>query len=109
MRLIWRLLWDRRVPIMLKMAIPMSLTYLIWPIDFLRDRLGIPVLGQIDDFIVLTLACIIFVRLAPPLIVREHREAIWGPAFRESDQVTEGEYRILNDEDGDHGSARNGS
>lgn len=106
-RLVWRLFWDQRVPLILKMAIPMSLGYLALPFDLLKDF--IPVVGRLEDFIVIAIASLIFVRLAPAQIVREHREAIWGPEFKEGDKVTEGEYRVINDDDGDHGPARNGS
>ena len=106
-RLVWRLFWDQRVPLMLKLAIPMSLGYLALPFDLVKDF--IPVVGRIEDFIIIAIASLIFVRLSPPAIVREHREAIWGPGLREGDKVTEGEYRILNDDDGDQDPARNGS
>ena len=49
--------------------------------------------------IIIALASIVFVRLAPTQIVQEHRKAIWGSHLNEGDQVTEGEYEILNDED----------
>lgn len=100
-RLVWRLFWDGRVPLLLKLAMPMSLSYLAWPLDLIRDFSGVPLVGRVDDFIILALASIIFVRLSPPQIVREHREAIWGASLNEGDKVTEGEYRVLNDDDGE--------
>ena len=106
-RLVWRLFWDQRVPLLLKLAVPMSLGYLALPFDLLKDF--IPIVGRFDDFIVIALAAMIFVRLAPPQIVREHREAIWGSTLHEGDKVTEGEYRILNDDENDQNKARNGS
>lgn len=105
-RLVWRLFWDQRVPLILKLAIPMSLGYLALPFDLLKDF--IPVVGRIEDFIIIAIASLIFVRLAPAQIVREHREAIWGTSLREGDKVTEGEYRILNDDEGDQDPAKNG-
>ena len=105
-RLVWRLFWDQRVPLILKLAIPMSLGYLALPFDLVKDF--IPVVGRIEDFIIIAIASLIFVRLSPPAIVREHREAIWGSSLREGDKVTEGEYRILKDEDSEQGSARKG-
>ena len=105
-RLVWRLFWDQRVPLILKLAMPMSLGYLALPFDLLKDV--IPVVGRFDDLLILAIASLIFVRLAPPQIVREHRESIWGSGLKEGDKVTEGEYRILNDDDSDQGSARKG-
>ena len=98
-RLTWRLFWDSRVPIILKMAVPMSMSYVAWPIDLIRDFVGIPLLGRIDDLIIVSLAMIIFVRLSPPQIVQEHREAIWGAGLDEGDKVTEAEYRIIDEEE----------
>ena len=108
LRLVWRLFWDGRVPLILKLAMPMALSYLALPFDFLKDF--IPVVGRFDDLLVLALASIVFVRLAPTQIVDEHRAAIWGTDLNEGDKVTEGEYQILNDEEtGDQGPAKNGS
>ena len=97
LRLVWRLIWDHRVPLLLKIAVIFSLGYLAWPFDLLKD-FGVPFIGRVDDVIVLALASIIFVRLSPPQIVREHREAIWGKSFSEGGKVTEADYEVL---DGD--------
>ena len=80
--------------------------YLALPFDLLKDV--IPVVGRFDDLLILAIASLIFVRLAPPQIVREHRESIWGSGLKEGDKVTEGEYRILNDDDSDQDPARKG-
>ncbi|MEE9198401.1 MAG: DUF1232 domain-containing protein [Dehalococcoidia bacterium] len=96
-RLVWRLLWDRRVPLFLKMLIPMSLGYLAMPFDLIKDFF--PVVGRVDDLLILSIAFIIFVRLAPLQIVQEHREAIWGTRIPESEKVTDAEYQVLNEDD----------
>ena len=101
-RLAWRLLWDRRVPLLLKMFIPMSLSYLAMPLDLIRDF--IPVIGRFDDLIIVTLAMIIFIRLSPLQIVQEHREAIWGTRIAEGNKVTDAEYTVLNNEE--HGKPK---
>jgi uncharacterized membrane protein YkvA (DUF1232 family) len=98
-RLAWRLFWDSRVPLFLKLAVPLAMSYIAWPIDLIRDFVGIPLLGRIDDLVIFSLAIIIFVRLAPPQIVREHRESIWGTSLDEGDKVTEAEYRIVDEEE----------
>jgi uncharacterized membrane protein YkvA (DUF1232 family) len=69
-KLFWRLLKDRRVPVWVK-AIPLiSLVYLAFPLDVVSDFL-VP-LGQLDDLAVLALGYRLFVGLAPPDVVREH-------------------------------------
>lgn len=98
-RLVWRLFWDGRVPLFLKLAMPMSLSYLAMPFDLIKDF--IPIIGRFDDLIILALATLIFVRLSPIQIVKEHREAIWGTSLNEGDKITEGEYQVLRDDDGE--------
>jgi uncharacterized membrane protein YkvA (DUF1232 family) len=74
LKLIWRLIKDRRVPVWLK-AIPfLSLVYLLIPADFVPDILiG---LGQLDDMAVLALGAKLFTELVPEEVVREHREEL---------------------------------
>ena len=67
LKLIWRLMGDRRVSIFLKMIPVASLAYLINPID-----LPTP----IDDFGVIGLALYLFVELCPQEVVMEHRNRL---------------------------------
>ncbi|MBI4306654.1 MAG: DUF1232 domain-containing protein [Chloroflexi bacterium] len=81
-RLVFRLLRDRRVPLLARAIIPLLVLYLLSPIDLIPDF--IPVLGYADDLLVLALAVWAFAKLADPAIVREHasrlmREAGVGP------------------------------
>jgi len=70
-RLAWRLMRDRRVPLWVKGVPLLSLAYLIWPLDFLADPLlG---LGQLDDLGVILLGIMLFVNLVPQQIVRQHQ------------------------------------
>lgn len=66
-RLVCRLVKDRRVPLTAKLIIPLLVLYLISPIDLIPDF--IPVLGYLDDLLVLMLAVWAFAKLAPPGIV----------------------------------------
>ena len=68
-KLVWRLLRDRRVPIWLK-AIPfLSLAF---PADIVPDVLvG---LGQLDDVAVIALGCRLFLELSPSAVVQEHMD-----------------------------------
>ena len=59
-KLFWRLLKDRRVPIWIKAIPALSLAYLAVPVDFVPDILvG---LGQLDDLAVLALGFRLFGR-----------------------------------------------
>ena len=79
-RLYWRLFRDRRVSILPKALLVLTLFYVVSPLDFLPDY--IPGIGQIDDFVVLLSVLWLFVRLSPPEVVREtaHDIATGTPA-----------------------------
>lgn len=101
-RLVWRLLSDRRVSTLKKLAIPaLAAAYLLWPADLLPDVfLG---LGQLDDLALLALAVKLFIDLCPADIVRQHRDAIAGvtppPGTQrnagKADTVVDAEYRVI--------------
>ena len=74
-RLCWRLLWERRVAFYLKLIPLSAVIYFISPYDLIPDFI-IPGIGQVDDFLVLFLACRLFLRLIPEEIVREHFAAM---------------------------------
>jgi uncharacterized membrane protein YkvA (DUF1232 family) len=99
-RLVWLLLKDPRVPIWTKVIIPAALVYVLSPIDLLPDFiLG---LGQIDDIAILFLGIRLFIDLCPYEVVEEHRRSLAGPAVSEkqpADQVVEGSYRVLSDDE----------
>jgi uncharacterized membrane protein YkvA (DUF1232 family) len=71
-RLCARLLADGRVPVGPKLLVVAALLYLIAPFDLVPD-LALPLLGEIDDIVVLWLAARALVRLAPADVVAEHR------------------------------------
>ena len=70
MRLYWRLFRDARVSIWPKALIVVSLLYLASPIDIIPDV--IPFLGEVDDLVVLIIACRLFMYMCPRDVVREH-------------------------------------
>jgi uncharacterized membrane protein YkvA (DUF1232 family) len=87
-RLVWRLLRDRDVPAWLKTIPPVTLLYLLFPIDFIPDPiLG---LGQLDDLGVILLGLKLFIELSPQEIVRRH--------LREMGSVS-GSYQVVDDEE----------
>lgn len=75
LRLYIRLMRDARVPLKAKMLVVGALIYLISPVDFMPDFL-FPVVGQMDDLLVLILAFRGLVRLSPPQVVAEHQAVI---------------------------------
>ena len=64
-----RLLGDERVPRRAKLALALLVPYLVMPIDLIPDV--IPVLGQLDDALLVLAAVAYVVRVAGPDVVRE--------------------------------------
>ncbi len=98
LQLVWRLLSDPRVPVLPKLVIPAAILYVLSPIDLIPDLiLG---LGQIDDVAIIFLSIRLFIDLCPPSLVEEHRRALnrvnRAPS---SEQVVEGTYRIVRDDE----------
>jgi uncharacterized membrane protein YkvA (DUF1232 family) len=81
-KLILRLLSDRRVSPLLKLLPIGALAYLIIP-DI--------ALGPIDDALVIWLGSALFIELCPEEIVKEHRDALTS--------VVEGEWREVEDDE----------
>lgn len=64
---------DSRVPWYAKILAAAVAGYALSPIDLIPDF--IPVLGYLDDIIIVPLGILLVVRLIPPEIMAEHREA----------------------------------
>lgn len=71
LRLTYRLFLDTRVPFFTKIVPLLSVLYILSPLDVIPDFLL--VVGQLDDFMILTMGFQLFERLAPPDVVEEHR------------------------------------
>jgi len=69
LRLVWRLIRDRRVSVFTKIIPLLALIYLISPYDLVGDR--IPVLGQFDDLIVITVLLLLFIAASPAHVVAD--------------------------------------
>lgn len=76
LRLYWRLLRDARVSVVPKVLLVGAVAYVILPFDFIPDAL--PLIGQVDDLVILLAAARWFVRWCPPAVVQEHVQAIDG-------------------------------
>jgi len=99
LKLIWLLFRDGRVSNWVKMVIPLSLLYLISPIDFLPDViLG---LGQLDDIGVILLGMALFVKLCPPEIVEQYLMQLeYGENFYrdDDDETVDTTYRVVGED-----------
>lgn len=74
LRLYWRLLGDRRVPLWPKAVLVGALAYVVSPFDLLPDLL--PVVGQLDDLTLLVLVGRGFLWWCPGDVVAEHMRAL---------------------------------
>ncbi len=74
-RICWGLLWDRRVALWLKTIPLAAVFYLLLPYDLIPDFF-IPVIGEIDDILILFLAFRLFLHLVPAEILREHQQRV---------------------------------
>jgi uncharacterized membrane protein YkvA (DUF1232 family) len=72
LKLIFRLMGDRRVSFLAKLVPVGALIYLVSPID----AISIPVIGVVDDAALLWLGSYIFTELCPPEVVAEHMKAL---------------------------------
>lgn len=72
--LTWKLLFDQRVPIWMKLVAVAPLIYVLSPIDLIPDMiLG---LGQLDDLGIVLAGMRLFESIVPDDIVAEHRGAL---------------------------------
>ncbi len=69
-RLVFRLLLDRRVPLITKLILPAAIVYLVSPIDLFPDVI-FP-FGRLDDIVALIVAPVLFIALSPRRVVLEH-------------------------------------
>jgi uncharacterized membrane protein YkvA (DUF1232 family) len=76
-KLIARLMADRRVSPWLKLLPIGALVYLISPIDLIPGALA-PVVGAVDDVAVVWFGATLFIELCPSDVVREHMRALSG-------------------------------
>lgn len=74
LKLIFRLMGDRRVSFFAKLIPIGTLIYLVSPID----AISIPIIGAVDDAALLWLGSYIFTELCPPDVVQEHIKALAG-------------------------------
>jgi uncharacterized membrane protein YkvA (DUF1232 family) len=90
-KLILRLIGDRRVSPWLKIIPIAGVAYLLSPLDLIPD-IALPVIGELDDAAILWLTNVVFVELCPPDVVDEHVKALTSNIRRSNDDdVVDGE------------------
>ena len=67
LKLVWRLLLDKRVPVFTKIIPFLAIVYIVSPYDFIADWR--PVLGQFDDLIVTVILFLVFIAASPRHVV----------------------------------------
>ena len=80
-KLVYYLIRDRDVPIYLKVLPFLGVLYVLFPIDIITDI--IPVLGQIDDLMILTIGAKVFIELAPAHVVAKYMDQMRGQTIVE--------------------------
>jgi uncharacterized membrane protein YkvA (DUF1232 family) len=78
LRLAGRLLTDGRVPLLARAILPALVLYLAMPLDLIPDF--IPVVGYLDDLLIVLAAAWLFLRLVPAALLEGHVAALEGEA-----------------------------
>ena len=74
------LLKDRRVPTRAKVVLPALILYLALPVDLIPDF--IPVVGHLDDLLLVALVTVVLLRAIPSEVIEEHIRSLERPGER---------------------------
>lgn len=98
LRLVLRLMGDRRVNFFVKLLPVASLAYMIWPIDLVS---AIPFVSALDDVAIAGLGMYLFMELCPPEAVSEHMKQLTSnlDAIPSTEDVVDAETTDLPPED----------
>ncbi len=70
---VWRIVMkDDRTPRLAKVLIWIAIAYLVSPIEIIPDF--IPVIGYLDDILIVSILILIAMQIIPPQVVAEARE-----------------------------------
>lgn len=69
-----RVLRDERTPLSAKLFLALAIGYLCIPFDLIPDL--IPVIGHLDDAVIIPTLVFVALRLVPRELVAEHREQV---------------------------------
>jgi uncharacterized membrane protein YkvA (DUF1232 family) len=75
-RLAWRLLRERRIPLLARAMVPVVLLHLAMPLDIVPDF--IPVLGYLDDLVIVLVGVWVLMRLTPRAVIEDHVATLEG-------------------------------
>lgn len=94
LKLIMKLMGDRRVSPWVKLIPIGALAYLISPVDLI---MGIPGVDALDDAAVLWIGSTLFVELCPQDVVREHMQDLAGNLDNSSGDIVDADVTDIND------------
>ncbi len=94
LKLILRLMGDKRVSPWVKLIPIGALAYWISPVDLIW---GIPGIDALDDAAVLWIGSTLFIELCPPAVVQELRDELNSGAQDTSEEIVDAEMRDVND------------
>jgi uncharacterized membrane protein YkvA (DUF1232 family) len=69
-----RVLRDERTPVIAKLFLGLAIAYLCMPFDLIPDF--IPVVGHLDDIVIVPALVVVALRFIPHEIITEHREQV---------------------------------
>ena len=100
-RLVWKLTWDKRVPIVLRALVPLAVLYFLSPLDLIPD-FARPGLGRADDLIIMGLAILLLTKLSPEHVIAEYSgkpSASNRPEDKDPSKVVDGTSELIDDQE----------
>lgn len=90
---VWLAARDLRTPLLAKVLALIVAAYAVSPIDLIPDF--IPIIGYLDDLIIVPLGIMLVVRLTPAEVMREHRETAAQASRRPVSRITAGVFILI--------------
>lgn len=90
---VWLAARDPRTPLLAKVLALIVAAYAVSPIDLIPDF--IPIIGYLDDLIIVPLGIMLVVRLIPAEVMHEHRETAAQASRRPVSRITAGVFIVI--------------